>query len=351
MISLENKKVFSNLYYEIIEKKICVACGACVAVCPIKVIDFKNNLPVLIGNCIQCGLCYENCPVTGFNESKMEEKLFGRNRNEKEKNYGVSIGLYAVKAISKNIISKCQDGGAATALLIQALKQGLTGALVVDKNENGSWMPKPVIASDEDTIIKSAGTKYTSAPIIKKMVDLVDNKQNNLALIGTPCQIKAIRKIENGNLSKSKIGQLVKLKLGLFCMETFDYDSLMEFLKNENIDVNKIKKFEIKKGKFIIKSENNQIQEIKLSKMKQLVRQCCKNCNDFASEFADVSIGNVGSPEGYSTVITRTLEGEQILKNAERQGLIEIKSLYDYSPGIVFVDRLASEKKKRVPLN
>ena len=37
-------------------------------------------------------------------------------------------------------------------------------------------------------------------------------------------------------------------------------------------------------------------------------------CDDFASRFADVSVGSVGSKKGYSTVIVRSMAGEKLLK-------------------------------------
>ena len=43
-----------------VKKKLCINCGACVAVCPIKAI-FEDKL----GNvyvCIHCGRCVEFCP-------------------------------------------------------------------------------------------------------------------------------------------------------------------------------------------------------------------------------------------------------------------------------------------------
>jgi len=40
------------------------------------------------------------------------------------------------------------------------------------------------------------------------------------------------------------------------------------------------------------------------------VRTGCHFCTDFTSELADISVGMVGSPDGYSTVIVRSQKGE-----------------------------------------
>ena len=44
-----------------INKKLCVGCGACVAVCPMKVMVHKPENPV--SKCIACGICVKACPM------------------------------------------------------------------------------------------------------------------------------------------------------------------------------------------------------------------------------------------------------------------------------------------------
>ena len=44
-----------------INKKLCVGCGACVAVCPMKVMVHKEGNPV--SKCISCGICVKACPM------------------------------------------------------------------------------------------------------------------------------------------------------------------------------------------------------------------------------------------------------------------------------------------------
>ena len=39
---------------------------------------------------------------------------------------------------------------------------------------------------------------------------------------------------------------------------------------------------------------------------------------DFTSELSDISVGSVGSEEGWSTIIVRTDKGLELLKNAEK---------------------------------
>ena len=75
------------------------------------------------------------------------------------------------------------------------------------------------------------------------------------------------------------------------------------------------------------------------------MREACNYCYDFAAEFADVSVGSIGSELGWSTVITRSDTGENLVKSAEEEGVIETKKLSEEQ--IEAVRNLASYKKRR----
>jgi coenzyme F420 hydrogenase subunit beta len=338
-------KDFEALKAEIIDTKLCVGCGCCVALCPVSAITY-NEQPEITGRCTSCGLCYENCPRTGFDEFLEEKRIFGRIRDISETETGVMLGIYAVKAKPQAIREKCQDGGAATALLAELLREGGNAAIVAGIDKEKIWSPVPVIAYDEITLASHAGTKYTSAPMVKGLRDAVEQGSSRIGFVGTPCQIRAIRRLESGKLGKSKLAKSCELKLGLFCMETFNYNALMGYLKEQGVDPKNVTKFEIKKGKFIAYRTGELDFEVKISKLKVLMRECCKTCTDYTSEFADISIGNIGSPDGWSTVIIRTPRGEASLINASKNGLVDVQPIQG-GPGIELLKKLAEDKKKR----
>ena len=67
-------------------------------------------------------------------------------------------------------------------------------------------------------------------------------------------------------------------------------------------------------------------------------------CYDFAAEFADLSVGSIGSELGWSTVIMRSKVGVEIVKKAKAAGAIETKKLSKEQ--VKEVRRLASFKKR-----
>ena len=65
---------------------------------------------------------------------------------------------------------------------------------------------------------------------------------------------------------------------------------------------------------------------IPITEVKNFVLKHCLVCEDFTSELADISIGSDGSPEGWSTVIVRTLKGVKIFTEFERNDRLAMAS-------------------------
>ena len=105
--------------------------------------------------------------------------------------------------------------------------------------------------------------------------------------------------------------------VGLFCFEAFDYDKLKEAAQRlMNIDIDKAEKTQITKGKFIatVKGKEHKIAVKDLSAAQE---KGCNFCDDLTNKFADVSVGSVGTEEGFSTVIVRSDIGAKLLEGIE----------------------------------
>jgi coenzyme F420 hydrogenase subunit beta len=334
-------KVFGHLIVDVIKPERCVACGSCISVCPEDAISFVEGAPKLTGKCKACGDCYIACPRTEHDLLRLEKEALGVERNESDIAHGVVKAAYAVRTLKPEVKDHAQDGGAVTSILLQQFDEGGDGAIVACLDPVKVWSPLPVVAKTRERTIECAGTKYTSAPMLLALEQAIKEDLNKVAFVSTPCQIHALRRRES--LGKKKIDTLA---IGLFCMETFDYGMLMAYLREQGVDPNTVKKFEIKSGKFMAHRRSEPPFEVKIRRLKELSRPCCRICQDYTSELADLSVGNVGSPEGWSTVLVRTDEGEAALRAAEKAGLVEAKPLAEFQPGMSLVDKLSDMKKR-----
>ncbi len=345
---VQNRKKFADLENDVVQANLCISCGTCIAVCPVNVLELENGVPKLIGNCIECGICHGNCPRTDFNMSELEQAKFGRTRTNDEKFTGVYKAVYAARTKRDDIFSRSQDGGVVTSILFQFLADGGDGAIVAGLEENKIWVPAVFVAKTRGEVLQSAGTKYTPSPTmvgLKKAVK--DQGLKKVAVVGTACQIRGLTRMTQGKLRNKKFSDAVALSVGLFCMETFDYNAFMKFLKENDVDPGKITKFEIKNGRFYAHQGADNTFRVRLNKVKDLVRPCCHICSDFTSEYSDISVGNVGSPERWSTVIIRTDRGENALKSAVDSGLLDIQPIEGFDEGDTLVHRLAKVKKEK----
>ena len=331
---------FGELDYDVIKKELCCYCGNCIAFCP--KIDREGNRPELIDYDPNCGLCYAYCPRTMFDMLGMARKVFGRERKEDE-----PLGIYrkAASARSPGGAARVQDGGVATALLIQALKSGVIDcAVVTDRDEK--WRGVPKVATTAEEIAAAAGTKYTITPSVTGVQMAMDQGFKKIGFVGTPCQIQALRKVQLLE-EPYKFGQeKIALLVGLFCMENFEYELLFPHLVEGKfgLKAEEVDKFEVQKGMFRVLS-GDKVKEVPLEETDEYAWKGCGPCFDFAAELADVSIGSVGSKSGWSTVLTRTDLGAKVYESALAAGSIEETAASE--KGLALAGRLAKGKEER----
>ncbi len=159
-------------------------------------------------------------------------------------------------------------------------------------------------------------------------------------MVGTPCQIVAATKMDKFLDEEFP----VDIKIGLFCMENFSYSYMKDMLKDEyDADIKDVVECRIEKGYLWFFLTEDRTVKIPINKAKKCVRKNCTVCMDFTSELSDVSVGSVGSPEGWSTVIVRTEKGLELIEAAEKDNYIQTKTIGD--SGLKIMERLAKEKK------
>lgn len=270
----------------------------------------------------------------------LETLVFGRERRKKEV-FGIYHRTTAAQATDEKIRRLAQDGGVVTALLIHALNTGyISAAIVSSVDPIKPLYPVPKIASNTAEILACAGTRYfysqnllALAPVAEKGIDL--------AFVGTPCQINALRKMQTAGTKKYNS---VKLLIGLMCSECFDYETLVEKHLHTELGLNlkDIIKINIK-GKMIITMKNDTIHTLPLSEVKKYARKTCRSCRDFSSELADISVGGLGL-EGWSFVVVRSERGEQLFSSAEKAKIIQTRNTDAEKNALNLLCKLSSRK-------
>lgn len=160
--------------------------------------------------------------------------------------------------------------------------------------------------------------------------------EHRIAMVGTPCEIMAASKLQHYTDSP------IDVKLGLFCMENFSYKYFENLLEEYDLKMDDIEKFQIDKGFVFLLLKTKETVKIPLSVAKRIIRKNCNICVELTSETSDISVGSIGSDDGWSTVIIRTEKGEEIVNGAIEQKFIEAKDLTEFQFNLL--NKLAGNK-------
>ncbi|HOT07183.1 MAG TPA: Coenzyme F420 hydrogenase/dehydrogenase, beta subunit C-terminal domain [Methanotrichaceae archaeon] len=273
----------------------CIACGSCALVCPTSAITEMRNV----------------FPVTTEMSREIEDEYLDGVRDE---DLGVLFHLIAGRTSVAG-----QDGGVATSIIKAGLEKGVLDAAVVVVKRRGS-NPEAVLVDEATGAMQARGTKYSRVSVISQLCRALREGKKRIAVVGTPCQIRSVRRLQKGYLDREFPGSDIVL-IGLFCFESFDYADLRSRINVIlGIDLEDADRIQISKGRYEV-SIGEETYSCSVKDLQDVVREGCQICGDFVSRLADISIGSVGSPDGYSTVIVRSRRGKVLLDGIEFEGV------------------------------
>ena len=309
----------------------CILCGLCTRVCEecigVSAINFAKRgverevtapYNEFSDDCIGCGACAIVCPT---NSKKIQvytyptlpediEKLEKRFlEGAKDENLGVFTEMFAAKSSIKG-----QDGGVVTALLTSGMHRGLFDTALVVQRTDG-YYAEAIVVESVDEIMKARGTKYLRVKMMSKLVELINKGKKKIAIVGTACEARAARRIQQ--ILLDDFPDLKLTIIGLFCFEAFDYEKLREETRRLlGVDLDKSEKTQIHRGKYIVQVDGKE-HSCKVRELHQAVEKGCVYCDDFTARLADVSVGSVGSDDEYSTVMVRSNVGKQLVEKVD----------------------------------
>ncbi len=234
-------------------------------------------------------------------EAKIEQQFL---EGKKDPDLGVYSEMFSAKSGFEG-----QDGGVVTALLVKGFEDGIFDAAVVVRRGEG-YSAEAVTAANASEVLAASGTKYLRANVTQKLQELISQGKKRIAVVCTPCEAKAARKI----LQTLK-GECEITVIGLFCFEAFNKAKLKEQVAARlGINLDKVEKTQIRQGKFTAFVDGKEY-SCKVKDLDCAAEKACLYCDDFASRFADVSVGSVGSKTGFSTVVVRSRVGGELVRN------------------------------------
>jgi coenzyme F420 hydrogenase subunit beta len=257
---------------------------------------------------------------------------------------GVVRASYSVRAKDPHL--GIQDGGAVSALLVSLLEACvIDGALVSKPSEDPStpWKGVPTIATNAEEVRAAAGSFYNQtmglAALDLAATDVGPNPR--IAVVGTPCEVQGLRamQLRPWSTGAHRVDAVV-LTVALLCTKSFDYESLIlrELQAERHVDLARVSKVDITRGRMIVEyadgavAVDEPVREFHGASLKG-----CSECSDFLGRAADISMGSVGSDDGWTSVIVRTPQGRDALESVRDR--LEVRELDDLG-ALVRLDQL-----------
>ena len=303
---------FWDLEKAVIDADRCVQCGVCVAACPTDSIGLgRDDLPELVRMCTGCSLCWDFCPRDGLRH-EATWKIVGLERFVE----GIGHVYESYTARVNPTIRGAQDGGVVSALLISLLEAGeIDGALVARESASEPWKGEAFLARTPEEVRECAGSFYNQTLALAHVdfegYELPPNPR--VAVVGTPCEIEGIKAMQARpwTWGSSRI-EAITLTIALLCTKSFNYEKLMleEVQNKRGVDLEEVGRVDVIRGKLIVQDKSGgTIFEEPIRDFHGAALKGCDECADFMGHAADISVGSVGSADGYSSVLIRTEEG------------------------------------------
>lgn len=330
-----------DLEKEVIKADLCTLCGACIGLCPY-FRAYKGKV-VLLDNCnLSQGRCYSFCPRTSTNLETIHQETF-QNAYPADA-LGIYQEILIARALDQKTLSLTQYGGLTSTLIFLAFKKGMIDGAVLTRRGK-DILSEGILVKSEEEVLRCAGSNYIASPTLQAL-NRVANGYKNLAIVGIPCQVLAVRKMQLSPLNDKEYLKNPTLVIGLFCTWALSYREFFGFLKNR-YPISKIGKMDIPPppaNVFQIDFPEKK-ESIPLDLIRPFIRPTCHVCLDMTAEFADLSVGAAEGIPGWNTVIVRSLRGKKILEEAKGEKLIETAELPQ--PNLTHLKEAALLKKKR----
>lgn len=348
-------KTFEDLKIDVIDRGLCSMCRGCVTFCSastLEAISILKGKPdyVNLENCLSCGICYSICPRTSPLEKNLRE-AYG---------YKMPIGTYhdaySLRTTDLQIQEVCTDGGFVTGFLKYLMDEKVVDSALICKRE-GIWSSQPMVAMSFKYLLKGAGSSMTVSSSIEDLdiyttyipsllaLKGMGDFPTRLAVVGTPCQISTIRKMQ---LLKIVPSNIVGFTVGLFCYENFHFTEKGRRALEAKIGANlsEVEKINVKDA-FLVTLKSGEVRRIDLDNLQDLVRPECLPCTDFTNYSADVSVGGLGSGDGYTTVLVRSDEARGMVERAIERGYFAEDKEFEKETSIRVVENVARRKHER----
>lgn len=316
---------------KVVCSKKCMSCGACKSQCPVKAIDMVYNpkegfyRPVIDDSkCIECGKCAKICPALHQESDSLigeyDKLVLAHSTDENVRRYSTSGGV--INTLVRYLINN--DYTDVVLLCTRDARSPIeTGVVSVTKENIGELLTNP----------REFASRYVSVPVLSDL-ETIAGKNKRIAVVGTPCHIRAIHAIEQlpGNHSEF-------FKIGVTCSGGMSYIATKEYKRKMHLANSEMYyrgdgwpgKNLLKEGDKTVEFRHTSSFFEKMFSSQIFKNPGCRNCRDHFAEYADISFCDFWDKEemsnekqGNSCVIVRSAKATEIFDRMVADNQVEL---------------------------
>ncbi len=320
---------------------LCLGCGLCENVCGKDAVEMKLMGDGFIHPTVKIVIPEKEdiirriCP--GLNVDN--DISFGKD----ESVWGHISTLKAGFSTDNEVRKMGSSGGIVSGLAIHLLENELVdGVMQVGGDENDYERNTLRISTTREEVISCASSRYAPAYIFNRITELLNADSKSYLFIGKPCDISALKNFLN---EYPEFKPRFKLTIAIICAGMPSFNGTSAII-DEFDAVRPVKNLVYRgngwPGFFSFRDSLGAVFQKTYNEswgktLNRHLKLRCKLCPDGIGIQADIAVGdawetNDGYPdfaekEGQSLIISRTLFGDDILKQAQRKGDIVLEDL------------------------
>ena len=277
--------------------------------------------PVPRTMCTDCGVsrmadpsaCGAACQFIKPDYPGMETAVHGRARGAGDETFFGPVEAMH-RARLKQPAKGAQWTGITTALAADLLaRDKIDAVLTMVPDPQDRWKPQPALITEADDMTRARGMRMGYAPLLALLEEASARGFARLAVIGIPCQIYALRKLE------ATLGLDRLYVIGTPCSDNTTTENFHRFLSLLDADPDSITYLEFRADYRVeLRYEDGRQRLIPFLSLPisdlppDFFPLTCRTCVDYTNALADITVGYMGG-EGDQWLLVRNARGAEML--------------------------------------
>ncbi len=325
---------------QVVRSKLCMGCGACMAVClhdAIRLIDYDEfGLRPAIdeSKCAKCGMCVKVCPGIYLKTPDFDKISSDQFSQE----WGNVLEIWEGYAADNEIRFNGASGGIVTALSLYTIEKNKSDAVLhICADPKNPLSNTVVLSRSRNELMRGTGSRYSPAAVCS-YISKITKDDGKFTFVGKPCDTAGLFKISK---IKQYIKSQIRLSISIFCAGSPTTKGTYALLNKMGVSPCDVEQIRYRgfgwPGLTTVNTTDGRSKQINYEQawggiLSDYGQFRCSICSDSTGEFSDIACGDGWHRKdkdnlGWSLIVIKSENGRSILKEAIESGYIRANQL------------------------